>query len=392
MVIELLKRVSLLLIALLIIGFCFNAPMVVGDEPDYTYISDTERWYYEKESYERPYWYWVPYRQYYNATHYNIVYQPYYTVGYSYRRVKVYEYYLKVDSDVAGASVTGEGWYREGSTATISADKTVDPGGDTKHHFSHWSGDYSGSSPSGSVAMDRGKNVVANYKSSHRIQVMSNPMDVLGFIEDDWYAEGETRILPSAPETVDAGQGKRYVFESWYVDGVKVAGNPVSVKLDEPHVVEARYGVQYYLDVRSLHGAPSGSGWYDKGATATFEVYTPVEAGTGRKWVFEQWSGDVLTASPQGSVVMDGAKTVNASWRLDSSVLYAIYGLIIAAIVVAIIVPTLLLARRGGSGLRGFKATRNCLNCGYSLSGEFQFCPICGSKKLSEPKKAGRGR
>jgi hypothetical protein len=386
------KRSLLLLTVLLFAGVCFRAIEVVGDDsPDYTYDSDTERWYYIKESYERPYLTWMLYRQYYNATHYNLVQYPYYTTGYSYRRVKVYEYYLKVETDLPEASVTGEGWYKDGSSASISADRMVEAGGETKHHFSYWSGDFSGSSTSGTITIDRSKTVIANYKASHRLQVKSSPMDVLGFIEDSWYEEGETRVVQSAPEIINADQGERYVFVSWYVDRLKVAGNPISVEIDEPHIVEARYGTQYYLDVRSLYGASAGSGWYDAGAIASFEVTTPVEAGLGRKWVFQQWSGDAITASPQGTVAMDGAKTVTATWRLNSTMLYIIYGLILAGVIAAVAIPIILITRPG-IGTRDAQPNKECQSCGYRLTRKFQYCPICGSKKTMRQRNTAKSR
>jgi len=346
-----------------------------ASEVKYHYVSDTERWFYEKEAYEYPYYTWAP-QYYWNGTAYNLLYFPYYTTAYSYRNVKVYEYYLTVKSSISGAVVTGSGWYRQGSSAAISASTEVEGGSDVRYMFSGWSGDYSGGASSATVTMDKAKTFTANYRARYRLTARSSPADVLGAIEENWYDEGAEKTLPAAPEVVKADPGKRYVFDSWYVDGARTVGNPISLPIDKPHLAEARYKTQYYLNVESLYGYPQGAGWYDGDARATFEVSTPVEADFGRKWVFEQWRGDAATATSQGTIIMDGPKTVTAVWKLDSTVLYTVYGLIISAVVAAVVVLALVAVRYSGA-----QPVQFCQRCGYRLAKDFNLCPICGSPK-----------
>lgn len=382
---NLMKKVALSLIVVIIASLFFANVIDAGiaSSTKYTNVSDTERWYYEKVQYEAPYVGRWEYRDYYNATHYNISYLPYYYTGYSYRNVKVYEYYLKVNTDLTGATITGEGWYREGTSASISASKELDDGSETKYLFSYWSGDSSGNSPSGSVTMDRPKTTIANYRAIHHLLARSSPANVLGFMEDNWYDEGTSKILQSAPEIVKADQGKRYVFDSWYVDGGKVAGNPLSISVDKPYVAEAKYGTQYYLDVKSLYGNPIGAGWYGEDSTAKFEVTTPVKAGFGKEWVFERWSGSVVTASPQGTTVMDGSKAITAAWKLDSTILYVTYGAIISAAIAVVAILGLLLTRPG-TGTHVFKSRQACPRCEYAPVGSLNFCPNCGTKRVEK--------
>ena len=384
------KRIALPLILVLIASLFFTTVIdVEAADTKYTNVSDTERWFNEKVKYEYPSYSWMPYRNYYNATHYNITYYQQYYTAYSYRNVKVYEYYLMVKTDLSGAAVTGEGWYREGTSASISASKMIDDGRETKYQFTHWSGDFSGNSPDGTVTVDRAKTIIANHKAIHHLQASSSPLDALGFIEDNWYDEGTNKILQSVPEIVKVDQSKRYVFDSWYVDGGKTAGNPLSIDIDKPYLAEAKYKVQYYLDVRSLYGYPTGAGWYDEDSIAAFEVTTPIKAGFGKKWVFEQWSGDVMTVSPQGTEIMDGGKTVTAKWLLDSTVLYVTYGAIISAAIAIVAVGILI--TRSSNGLQIVRTKQNCSGCGYQLAGNFKFCPDCGSKRIEKPRNVGKG-
>jgi len=101
--------------------------------------------------------------------------------------------------------------------------------------------------------------------------------------------------------------------------------------MNAPHTVTALYGQQYYLNVQSDQGVPSGSGWYDAGSTAQINVSTPVSTQYGVTIVFNGWQGDVSSSSQSTSVLMNGPKNAVATWRTDSTVLY----LTIAAVIVA---------------------------------------------------------
>ncbi|WP_455364772.1 zinc ribbon domain-containing protein, partial [[Eubacterium] cellulosolvens] len=301
------------------------------------------------------------------------------TIGYSYRNVKVYEYYLTVTSSQEKATVSGGGWYREGASATVSTPSTIEEESNIQYVFSGWGGDYAGQSPTVSITMDKPKNLIANYKAQYQISVKSIPMEAFGLLEEGWIDQGTVKTLPTAPDIVKAEQGKRYVFEGWFIDGVRSAGNPISLTIDKPFLVEARYKTQYLLTVDSLYGYPTGEGWYDEDSTVSFSVTSPVPAGFGRKWVFEQWRGDALTAQLEGSVIMDSPKSVTAEWRLDSTTLYITYSILIVAIV-AVIVGLVLIVTRYPTMTKTGNASV-CQNCGYRLGKGFYFCPICGTQR-----------
>lgn len=74
---------------------------------------------------------------------------------------------------------------------------------------------------------------------------------------------------------------------------------------------------QYYLTVNSPCGLPtSGSGLYNAGQTATACVTsTTVSGGTGIRYVFTNWSGDVGGTSSCVNLTMDGPKSVTANCK-----------------------------------------------------------------------------
>ena len=83
-------------------------------------------------------------------------------------------------------------------------------------------------------------------------------------------------------------------------------------------------------DVKSEHGIPSGSDWYDDGEMGTFGIIVPRDpAGFGIKQIFYGWDGSFSTTGMTGAVLMNGPKSVNAQWNEDYTTAYI--NLIIAA-------------------------------------------------------------
>jgi hypothetical protein len=140
------------------------------------------------------------------------------------------------------------------------------------------------------------------------------------------------------------------MFQGWSVDGAAPqSGSSLSLVMNAPHTATAVYGQQYYLNVQSDQGVPTGSGWYNAGNTAQFSVSTPVSTQYGVSIIFNGWTGDMQSSSQSSSVVMDGPKNVVATWRTDSTVLY----LTIAAVIIAavlIVVGVVAFVARGRSG------------------------------------------
>jgi len=115
--------------------------------------------------------------------------------------------------------------------------------------------------------------------------------------------------------------------------------------MNGPHTAVAKYSTQYLLTVNSPGGLgnPQGGGYYDAGSTAQFSVSSPV--GVLVQQVFVRWTGDYSGTSPQGSVTMDGPKTVSATWTTSYTNVYVAGG----AVVILLLVGAILAARRRGN-------------------------------------------
>lgn len=255
---------------------------------------------------------------------------------------------LKVETNPPGiVPVTGKGTYNQGTVASFSLTSLIVPlGASERYVFSHWSGDFSGGAPSGSITMDSAKTVVADYQLENYLKVAIDPLGIAGTVGEGWYRSGESVTVGAVPQLVSGGDGVRYVFEHWTIGAVPVSGNPIQLTMDTPHTVVARYKTQYLLTVSSEYGYVDGEGWYDAGSPATFSVTPQVDTGYGVKQVFDRWTGDLQSTSPVVTVTMNSPFTVRAAWRTDSTILYTTIALAVGAAFVLGIGLTAIAIRR----------------------------------------------
>jgi hypothetical protein len=287
------------------------------------------------------YWYDGSCYPYYHSYYYRHYYYPYslgyyyypYSYGYYYPTTTANTFDLKVDTNPSGiVPVSGAGTYNQGTIASFSLTSTVVPtDADARYVFSSWSGDFSGGTPTGTVTMDSAKSVVANYQLQNYLKLGIDPPGITGAVGEGWYNAGQSVMVGSVPALIPGGEGARYVFQDWTVDAVPALGNSVSVTMDTPHTVVAHYKTQYLLTVESEYGDTQGGGWYDAERSATFSVTTGVDVSYGVRQVFDKWTGDFQSTSPVATVAMNSPLSVRATWRTDSTVLYATIALAIAA-------------------------------------------------------------
>jgi len=91
----------------------------------------------------------------------------------------------------------------------------------------------------------------------------------------------------------------------------------VTFTINTPSTITWNWATQYYLTVNSAYGTPAGQGWYNSGASASFNVPSPV-GSAGVQYVFSSWlgsgSGSYNGSSASSSVTMNVPITETASW------------------------------------------------------------------------------
>jgi len=144
----------------------------------------------------------------------------------------------------------------------------------------------------------------------------------------------------SVPAFVNVSDTARLRFDHWS-DGLPSPNRSVYAQSDVG--LEAFYVTQHPLMLNSSIGVPSGAGWYDSNSTATFSVSPnsiPL-AGTmgmfGVRLTVQGWyeNGSLITSSSTGTISMDQAHTLIASWQPDYTIPEAV-ALVIAIIIVAV--------------------------------------------------------
>jgi len=121
-----------------------------------------------------------------------------------------------------------------------------------------------------------------------------------------------------ASTTVPGQTGIQYVFTKWSGDSTSTLSSD-SISMDSPKTITAEWKTQYYLDLSNGgHGSlsPTESGWYDSGFTVEISVSgSPESGGTGVQFLFAGWSGDSSEVSPTINIVIDGPKSIEATWK-----------------------------------------------------------------------------
>lgn len=154
---------------------------------------------------------------------------------------------------------------------------------------------------------------------------LTAPTGVQVTIDGDLYSSGalDVPLLQgshslSVPEIFQIDGMNRLRFVSWS-DGATDLSRIIDLSSDI--TLQAIYARQYKLTVVSPFPV-SGDGWYDRGTSASFSSNTmPQLTNTLGVMIFVGWhdeTGNLVTVSGAGSIMMDGPHTLNGRWlRFD---------------------------------------------------------------------------
>lgn len=302
------------------------------------------------------------------------------------------QFSLTINSDQSGVeNLQGAGWYDSGTQATFSASSAVQANQDSRLRFGSWSGDYSGSSSTGSIVMDRPKVVTAHYVAQYLVSIAYHPQTILSnynVTSSGWYDADSFVQLGPAPTLISVSSVERLRFTNWIDNGLSIQNVSISVLVDKPHKVVLTYVTQYYVDVQTSHGSVSGSGWYDKGSTAkiaeTSDNSWPI-AYSFTGWSPNPQSGKLMKTDDSWSLVVDGPYTVQATWTVDYLPLIEIAGAASAGVVLLVASVVLVHRRRlSGKGPQSRKG-RICMTCGNIIPEGVSICQKCGASLDLQP-------
>jgi hypothetical protein len=155
-----------------------------------------------------------------------------------------------------------------------------------------------------------------------KIDTSPAELNVTGLPTEEWVTDGRY-FSRAVPNIVNGSTGIRYVFVGWAEQG-KNDVKP-SIPIIKATTVLAVYKTQFYLEVGSSLGSPTGSGWYDKGSNATISIQKELPATgildtLGFKWVFSGWTWNTQSPPPTAAsakVQIDSPTRVEAKWSVQ---------------------------------------------------------------------------
>ena len=306
------------------------------------------------------------------------------------------QFFLSVASNPANITgLVGSGWYDSGVEANFSTSMVASGTSNTRLEFDHWSGDYTGQQPGGMVLMDRPKVVSASYLVQYLLTVMySSPSVSSSYNETHagWYDANTSVQLGPAPSIINLSTVERLRFTGWSDNGSVSRNLSYSVLVTGPVNVTLSYTTQYYVDVSSTYGPVSGSGWYDRGTTAT--ITSPTSSGTWPvSYRLTGWSVDPPTdilnnTGNSWTLTVNGPYVVQAEWGVDYLPLILLFGGSAVAFTTVAVTAVVVYRRSKHNGRPAPPQKTSqvlsgpmviCKSCGDNVPSGAEFCEKCGA-------------
>jgi hypothetical protein len=296
------------------------------------------------------------------------------------------QFLLTINSDPPsiGLEFHGGGWYDSGTQATFSSPSAINAAEDSRLRFSSWTGDYSGQLSSGTVIIDRPKVVTAHFLAQYLVTIQYDPPSIASHYNETragWYDAGSSVQLGPVPPLVDLSSVERLRFSNWVNNRQMNANFSLRVTLDKPRKIALTYVTQYYVDVKTSHGSVSGSGWYDKGATA--KITEVADASWPVSYTVAGWnlnpSGRLVKGDVSWSLSVDRPYVVEARWDVDYLPLIVLIGGVSAAVVILVAGVILVRRRRIFRGAKIVSGGQICKSCGSMIPEGAIFCQKCGT-------------
>jgi hypothetical protein len=210
----------------------------------------------------------------------------------------VTQYYLTVKKNPSyvGATITGQGWYNNGTIAVANCTSLV-PGTTYRYVFVNWTGDAFGNSPTLYILMNSPKTVTANYKEQYNVTFTTYGCGGSPHI----IVDSVTYSLPCS-FWLDSGSSHAFSYESPVSGGAGVQYVLTSTSYNSPFTVTygatitGYYKTQFYVTVNSAHGTPTSSQWVDKYSYLPVNVQSPTETTPNQtRWRCTGFSVDHAT-------------------------------------------------------------------------------------------------
>ncbi|MGO9645897.1 MAG: hypothetical protein ACLPY5_14270 [Candidatus Bathyarchaeia archaeon] len=138
----------------------------------------------------------------------------------------------------------------------------------------------------------------------------------------------------TVPNLVQVNNRTRLRFVDWTIGVQTIFGPNITINLHSDYDAEAIYLTQYKLTLAASPYSPESEGWYDRGSNGSFSIALSDLPITFVGWYDE--SGNLITTSTSGTILMDAPHTVVPEWRVNYAII-ATYAALVIAVVFGVI-------------------------------------------------------
>ncbi|MEM3755055.1 MAG: M6 family metalloprotease domain-containing protein, partial [Candidatus Bathyarchaeia archaeon] len=167
--------------------------------------------------------------------------------------------------------------------------------------------------------IDKDLELILEYRLQYYLKVDANEGTVLG---EGWYDFGSVANVTAISPIMLEGNNTRKVFSYWS-GNLESNSTKISILINESKSIKANWETQHCLRIESEFEKPLGDGWYKEGSIANFSINSEVKLNENVKAVFKKWVGDYNDTKPNGSILMDKPKTIQAIWEKQYKVIFS---------------------------------------------------------------------
>lgn len=191
---------------------------------------------------------------------------------------------------------------------TIEIEPAIPTSNATRQQFVGWSDGSTQNPRQLNVTTDT--SLTAQYRSQYLITVDQSGGLTTG---GGWYdANSQVVVTATSPSNVTELVSRK-LFLYWSGD-VYSNSTTLTLTLTQPMFLKANWKTQYYVNLVSPVGTPSGNGWYDQGSTATVTVQTPIVQQGSTRQVFTGWNGTTGQETTK-TIIVNAPTMLQASWK-----------------------------------------------------------------------------
>jgi len=221
------------------------------------------------------------------------------------------QYTLTVNVQGDGTTDPNAGQHSYDANAAVEVAATAADG----WHFVRWQGDATGTAPTLTVTMDRGKSVTAVFEQDAAEYVLTVNVQGSGSTNpvpgQHSYADGTEVIVAATPV-------EGWHFVRWEGD-LTGATATASLTMDASQSITAVFeqdAAQYTLTVnvqgQGTTAPAAGQHAYDSGTEVA------LSAAPAEDWEFIRWEGDISATDPNTTVTMNAGKSVTAVFQAEA--------------------------------------------------------------------------